>query len=478
MYSSKRNFSYYMINNVILGIIPFISLSIFSRILTPQDYGLYALYLIVGTAFSSITNFGLPVAHEILYFEQKDYKQKVELTFSSIVVIIILSLIAFIPVYLFEDLILRTIVSKNYSTNLLYLSCFSSVIFSLNFYFYNHFRNDKNGKSYTKFRALSSILTLLISIYLIIIYKLSFEAFFISTALTSLLFLFFFILKFKIRLTHVNPSIIIKSIKIALPLIPKILFGLLRSNYDRLLINNVASQSVVGIYDLGLKASNLGTIFFQSLYNTYIPGFYDQLNKKEPGYRTAVPNFIMKSFAIYILALLSFAFFSFEIFNVTTPKSFHAAINMSSIISVTLAFNFIEAVPLLLFLKKTNLVTLLYISISTIILISGVLFGLNYGIYGFLISNLILSIISTFIYFMVYQKNLRLNWPWKKILSIYFYLLISAALIIFLRINETEYLIRLIIKLFLLIGSVSIILKFKIFIIDDFKFISNRIKLY
>jgi O-antigen/teichoic acid export membrane protein len=260
--------------------------------------------------------------------------------------------------------------------------------------------------------------------------------------------------------------------------IPKILFGLLRVNYDRLLINNIASQSVVGIYDLGLKASNLGTIFFQSLYNTFLPGFYDQLNKKDPGYRTAVPNFIMKSFAIYILALLSIAFFSFEIFNVTTPKSFHAAINISSIISVTLAFHFIEAIPVLLFLKKTNIVTFLYILTSTIILISGVLFGLNYGIYGFLISNLILSIISTFIYFIVYQKNLRLNWPWKKILIIYFYLLISAGLIIFLRINETEYLIRLIIKLLLLIGLASIILKLKIFIRNDFRFIFDRIKLY
>ena len=124
----------------------------------------------------------------------------------------------------------------------------------------------------------------------------------------------------------------LKAIKIALPVIPKIFFGLLRTSYDRLLINNIASQSVVGVYDLGLKVSNQGTIFFQSLYNSFVPGFYDQLNKKEPGYKTALPNFIMKSFAIYILVLLSIAFFSFEIFNVTTPKSFHAAINISSII--------------------------------------------------------------------------------------------------------------------------------------------------
>ena len=85
-----------MINNVILGIIPFISLSIFSRILTPQDYGLYALYLVVGTAFSSLTNFGLPVAHEILYFEQKNYQKSTDI--SSIILIVLLSILLFLIV--------------------------------------------------------------------------------------------------------------------------------------------------------------------------------------------------------------------------------------------------------------------------------------------------------------------------------------------------------------------------------------------
>ena len=478
MYSSKRNFSYYMINNVILGIIPFISLSIFSRILTPQDYGLYALYLVVGTAFSSLTNFGLPVAHEILYFEQKNYQEKKALTFSSIILIVLLSILLFLIVNFLDDQILRLIIIKNYSISILYLSCLSSLIFSLNFYFFNHYRNDKDGKSYMIYRSLYSIITLFISVYLIFIHEYSFEAFFISTLLCSSSFLIFFFIKFNLRVSHIKWNLIKSLIKISTPLLPKVIFGLIRTNYDRLLINNITTQSMVGVYDLGLKVSNQCTIIIQSLYNTYVPGFYDQLNKKETGYKTNIPKYIMKSFGIYFFALLSVAFFSYEIFHIITPEDFHKAINISSIISVTLAFNFFEYVPLLLFLKKTRLVTTLYITTSSIIFFLGVLFGLKYGIYGFLLSNLILSILSCIIWFKVYQNNLKLNWPIKPIIIIYVYLLISVSVIILMRVIEIDYIIRIIIKLLLLLSSVLITLHLKVFTKNDFKFLSDRIKYY
>ena len=143
-----------------------------------------------------------------------------------------------------------------------------------------------------------------------------------------------------------------------------------------------------------------------------------------------------------------------------------------------MAFNFFEYVPLLLFLKKTRLVTTLYITTSSIIFFLGVLFGLKYGIYGFLLSNLILSILSCIIWFKVYQNNLKLNWPIKPIIIIYVYLLISVSVIILMRVIEIDYIIRIIIKLLLLLSSVLITLHLKVFTKNDFKFLSDRIKYY
>lgn len=475
MYSAKRNFYYYMLNNIVVGIIPFISIAIFSKVLSPEDYGLYALYLIAGSIFSTIISSGLPAAHEVMFFEQKNYNHKLTLTFSLVIFVILFSVFAFGILYIFDDFILKILINEAYSNQTLYLSCYSSMFSSLNFYFFNHFRNQRDGKSYMIYRTLTSMISLFISIYLILILNYSYEAFFISTLIASLLLFIFFILKFRMNITFISFKMVREAFKIALPLYPKILFGLIRTNYDRILLNNIATQSLVGIYDLGLKASNQGTLIITSLYNSFIPNFYDQLNKKAPGYKTDLPNSLMKFFGVYMSAILLISFFSFEVFYLITPESFHEAINISSIIAVTLSFNFIEHIPILLFLKKTRLITILNVLTSTVILITGLIFGLKFGLYGFIISNLFLSFLSSIMYFIVYQNNLRLNWPIRKITLIYSYLLLSVVTIITFRVIEIEYLYRLILKIFLLTGLIFSFLKLKIFIKEDLYLVLKKI---
>ena len=174
-------------------------------------------------------------------------------------------------------------------------------------------------------------------------------------------------------------------------------------------------------------------------------------------------------------AILLISFFSFEVFYLITPESFHEAINISSIIAVTLSFNFIEHIPILLFLKKTRLITILNVLTSTVILITGLIFGLKFGLYGFIISNLFFSFLSSIMYFIVYQNNLRLNWPIRKIILIYSYLLLSVVTIITFRVIEIDYLYRLILKIFLLTGLIFSFLKLKIFIKEDLYLVLKKI---
>ena len=168
--------------------------------------------------------------------------------------------------------------------------------------------------------------------------------------------------------------------------------------------------------------------------------------------------------------------FSFELFHLTTPKSFHEAINISTIITLTISFYFIDHIPILLFLKKTKLITLMNIVVTLAQFSFGVFFGIKYGIYGFIISNLIISIFSSLFIYTLYQNNLKLNWPLKKIFVLYVFLFVSCIAIIILRINEVDYIYRLIFKLTLIFSIIIIILKLKIFLKEEFDLIFNKIK--
>ena len=476
MYSNKKNFIYYIVNNIINGLIPLISLSILSRELKPEDYGLYALYLIVGSTFTSFINFGLPGAHEVMFFEQKSKILQRKLTSSSIIFILILSIIVFIPVFFSKEFIVDTLIYDTSKNNILYLAYWSCIISSLTIIFFNHVRNEGNGKDFLIYKSISSSMNLILTLFLILILGYNFEAFFISTIIISLILIIIFFIKFKLGLNSVSVPLIKQMIKISIPLFPKIIVGFLRNNYDKILINNISTQSILGTYDIGLKVSNQGYTFMNSLYNSYLPDFYSTLNKKPKGYEQTLPNFLLKFFSVYIIFLLILGLFSFEIFYITTPKTFHEAINISTILTLTFSFYFIDHIPILLFLKKTKLISLMNVVVTLTQFSFGVFFGIKYGIYGMIISNLILSIFSSVFIYSIYQRNLKLNWPLHKFLILYIFTFISCISIIFLRLNDIEYIFRLFFKIALIFSIILIILKLKIFLKEEFKLIIDKLK--
>ena len=476
MYSNKKNFVYYIINNIITGLIPLVSLSILSRELKPEDYGLYALYLIVGSTFTSFINFGLPAAHEVMFFEQKSKFLQKKLTSSSIVFISALSIVVFIPVFYAKDFIINTVIYDPSNNNNLYLAYWSCIISSLTIIFFNHIRNEGNGKDFLIYKSTSSILNLILTFYLVFGLGYNFEAFFISTIIVSLFLMIVFFIKLQIGFNSISFSHTKEMIKIALPFFPKIIVGFLRTNYDRILINNVSTQSVLGTYDIGLKVSNQGYTLMNSLYNSYLPDLYKTLNDKPHGFKENLPNFLLKFFSVYIISLMLLGLFSFEIFYITTPKTFHEAINISTILTLTISFYFIDHIPILLFLKKTKLISLMNVVVTIVQFASGLFFGIKYGIYGFIISNLIISIMSSVFIYSLYQMHLRLKWPLRKFLILYVFIFISCITIILLRLNNVDYIFRLLFKLSLIFLIILITLKLKIFLREEFHLISQKLK--
>ena len=67
------------------SILPFITLPIFTRILTPEDYGLLGLALVYAMFIGGLANFGVSLAFDRNYFQYKDNSRKLgQLLFTSL----------------------------------------------------------------------------------------------------------------------------------------------------------------------------------------------------------------------------------------------------------------------------------------------------------------------------------------------------------------------------------------------------------
>ena len=149
IYSNQKNFIFYLFQNFFVGIIPMISLAIFTRIFSTSDFGVFALAMVFGNICSSIINFGLHAAYECYYFRIKNQDEKENLFNSLFYFNIILFLFFLIPLNFFQNDISYVIFnSTEYSefliasylaSNLSFLnsaSCSSLSLVCLFFFFY------------------------------------------------------------------------------------------------------------------------------------------------------------------------------------------------------------------------------------------------------------------------------------------------------------------------------------------------------
>jgi O-antigen/teichoic acid export membrane protein len=73
-----------MIPVIVGNAIPILTLPIFTRILTVEDYGVYALTLVYPLFVTKIANLGLTIGYERNFFESKDIKKIAGLLFSTV----------------------------------------------------------------------------------------------------------------------------------------------------------------------------------------------------------------------------------------------------------------------------------------------------------------------------------------------------------------------------------------------------------
>lgn len=84
------------------------------------------------------------------------------------------------------------------------------------------------------------------------------------------------------------------GLRLAIPLIPHELSGILLSSSDRIIINNLCGGTETALYSLAYTISLILSVFLSSLNQAWIPWFYDKLSKKS--YET-----IKKTSVLYII---------------------------------------------------------------------------------------------------------------------------------------------------------------------------------
>lgn len=428
----------YMMPLAVSMILPLITLPLFTRILSTDDFGLLALSLAFAIFANGLVNFGTTLAFERNFFEySKDKRKLSQLFFSCLLFLNVNFLLIAILTFIFQDNI-SYLFTGSYEYGLFFFLAFIAQYFFLTITknYYTYFRNSYRSLVYSKYLIINSLLHFFLSILFIAYFKVGVIGIIYSQLITGLII--FFAMSFLLRKElkpSLNKFLLLDILKISYPLTPRIFVGVINNQFNIYMVGLLANIGSAGIYDLAQKFSNLMFSLTTALENVFNPKIYDDIFHSEGSRSNAIGRYITPFFYYSVTLLIFVAYCSEEFIFYFIPSKFHEAINVIYILTIYVGTLFFGKIISIQYLYKRKTFIISFISILGLLLnISiNIPFILNFGLIGAAYGTLISSIITLVISLSIAQKLFYIKWETKKIFLIVFYFLLCILGIIFIK---------------------------------------------
>jgi len=238
--------------NALAAAMPLILLPVLTRVLTPEDYGIVAMFSIVITAFGSLTGLSVHGAVGMRYFDRDEYDFP-RYVGNCFIILALTSVTLFALVAVFhEPLEQLTKLPRNW---LMIAVGVSAVQFILLIRL-AIFQSAKNAGYFAVFRVGQALVDATVSMVLVLAFALAWEGRLIGMSAGIVLLGFAaaisLLLSGYFKLVP-SKAYIRNALKFGLPLIPHVLGGMLLATVDRVLIANLLGVAETGIYMVAVQ---------------------------------------------------------------------------------------------------------------------------------------------------------------------------------------------------------------------------------
>lgn len=355
--NSKKASIFYLVGTLFNKGIGFLTVPVFTRILSVEDYGLVTTYNSWVTIAMMFISLALYMAVRISFV---DYQEKTEEVLSSILIFTLLYGISLSLIIYFVAL--RYISTFNYAMVAFCLlqALGSALIENISQFLMMKYRY--------KFRTLIMVLPNLTSTVLAIIiirYILSSSLYLgrivpsaVVTFIFGIVLALYFIYKGKFKF---NKEYLLFSLKISVPLVLHGIALNILSQSDRTMITMIRGSRETGIYGLVYNFSMIATVITTAFEGIWVPYFVNKMNRKE--YRD-INAMAIKYIELMLVAMMGVILIGPEIIKILATKSYWKGITIIPpiVISNLLIFMYTLYVNVEHYYKKT-----VFISINTLI---------------------------------------------------------------------------------------------------------------
>lgn len=461
-----KNSSLYLITALILNASTFLLLPLYTRLLSPKDYGNIYLMQTISIIISMVSSVQINASISRYYYEYKGNINEVKKMYSSIVMFTFyITTFVYATIFIFNKYLFFFLEVDFYpymGTALLtsYLAIFYNLILSLLYV------EEKANKI-----SITSIFIGIISVALTIILVINCEdklfAFLVSKLIIAFIQFIIFIcfskpyFKFEIRLFNIK-----EFYDYSIQRLPMGLSSWIVTFADRFMVYGFIGAYENGVYSTGYKLGQIPEMIFQSINKAYVPYVFDKYSILNDENKKKIINIAQYLFSLYVVATFGIIVFSKEIVYLL-DESYRNSLTIMVIIVLSYLLNGIKLLfhcPMDYKKEYGKIKSAIWMFSAFINIFLNAVLIPKHGIYGAAYATFISYFVTLVPILYFSNKAMKFKYNYKVMVKVLTVSLVYMSLIV-LKISF----ISLLIKLVLSLSYIYIIVKLNNLKIKDLK---------
>ena len=402
----------YTFSSIINSAIPFIFLPLLTRILTPSEYGIIAMFNISVSVAYALVGLNLEAAIARKYYEE-DSNFSFFVGTSTILSTISAIILSFVFWYNSEFFSNLTQIPNKYIILIIILAYFRFLMLAL----LTVFQVQTKALNYGFLQIFHSIFSISLTLYLLFVIELSWEARIVGQLIAGFvvaIISLYILIKSKYLKFNVLKNDLNYAISFGVPLIPHAIASVGLIVIDRFFLTKLIGLDATGVFTTGYQLGAIISLFTISFNNAFVPWLFENLNKKDLLINRKIVKLTYVSFAIIIFVSILLIYLFPYIMKLFIGEKFHGINAYSYLIILGFTFQgmFFMVTCYLYYAKKTYIQSLISFGIVLIKIPLTYYAVTYYGIVGagwsFLITYALFFLITWFVSSRVYKM------PWLK----------------------------------------------------------------
>lgn len=429
-----RNSVIYLLPVLVGSTLPLLTLPVYTRALSREEYGAWALSVAYAMFLTGLANFGLTLGYERNFFEHPDDEHRAKLLYTTLAFVAAAFALCAALTWFFRHEIAGFITGSSAHAPLLVCTMAAHAVMSLKTYYLIFFRNTGQARAHVWFSVDEVVGAAALGVFFVLVLDTGVIGIPIGQLLASAAVLSALTWRFVRRLPVAFSGRLLKEeLAVSYPLTPRILLGVAGGQIDKYLLGLLATLGGVGVYAVGQRLAQVVFAFMTALENVFAPQVYDRMFRLGAEGGAAIGRYLTPFAFLSAGAALGLGLFAEEAITLLTPPPFHGAIPVASILCLHYGIMFFGKLPQLVYAKKTGLISALTFVSLTANAAFNVWFIRYWGATGAALGTLSAGILSVVLVVALGQRHYPIRWHYPALFTMFGLLFAGVVVTLWMR---------------------------------------------